>query len=229
MWFKVIGATKFSCLYVIVASFLSSLSLEQENDNLKQFLEFSKLHIIVQKLVDNLLPENCSRSVKDLIKLLQSQELEITINRKVSMTFQAHFFHFKSGNFLMSIPENFDPTMRQIYLASDVPASETKILYYVPCLKWYFNKFGKFCFFVKSILLHEVVITNAPKQFVASHANVHFFNKTLLLHVKQSLFFVVPIYCLHHLKPVKFATLRFSHKNAIQSIRRKFVGGDGNV
>ena len=149
MWFKVIGATKFSCLYVIVASFLSSLSLEQENDNLKQFLEFSKLHIIVQKLVDNLLPENCSRSVKDLIKLLQSQELEITINRKVSMTFQAHFFHFKSGNFLMSIPENFDPTMRQIYLASDVPASETKILYYVPCLKWYFNKFGKFCFFCK--------------------------------------------------------------------------------
>ncbi len=150
-WFQIISATnlQFCHLYTIVAAFLASLSLEKENIAFTHYLEISYLRQIVERLVNKLTPENCRRSVEELIKLLPGYELELDSNTKVYLSFQAHLFHYKTGTFLMSIPQVFDPTLRQIYLASDVPACESKILYYVPSLKSYSQKFGNFCFFCK--------------------------------------------------------------------------------
>ncbi len=112
-------------------------------------LEFPNLILLVKKLAEKLGPENCKRSIESLLKILPSYELDLNRTTKVTIAFQAHIFHYKTGNFLLSIPNQFDPTMRQIYFVSDIPVAESKVLHHMSSLKRYFKTFGKFCFFCK--------------------------------------------------------------------------------
>ena len=108
-----------------------------------------QLSFTVEKLLQKLSPENCKLPFEKLMKLLPTYELDLDNSTKVLFEFQAHIFHYKTGNFLMSIPENYDPHQRQIYLVSDMLTNDTQILYYISSLKNYFRRFGKFCFSCK--------------------------------------------------------------------------------
>ena len=81
--------------------------------------------------------------------MLPTYELEIDNSHKLFGSVQAHIFHHKTGNFLSSIPAQFDPTLRQIYLVADTANPEKQILQFIPSLTPFFKKFGKFCFFCK--------------------------------------------------------------------------------
>ncbi len=130
-----------------MAAFLSSFYLEKEIDNGK--LRMSQLSLTVEKLLKKMSVENCKLPLENLMNLLPTYELEIDNSTKVLFAFQAHIFHYKTGNFLLSIPETYDPKKRQIYLVSDMLTNNTQILYYIASLNKYFQKFGKFCFYCK--------------------------------------------------------------------------------
>ncbi len=128
---------------------MSSIYLEKEKTDFEEYVGLPKLHLLVAQITKHFSPENCARSVEELIKLLPNYELELDSTTKVSLAFQAHIFHYKSGNLLKSIPVDFDPTLRQIYLVSDIASGDSNIFHYIPSLKNYIQTFGKFCFFCK--------------------------------------------------------------------------------
>ncbi len=146
---------KYYTLFSIVAAIYNSLIKEEEL--LSEVCTLEKMEGIeseVQKIgyrLVNKLGEHMTKSLEKLMILLPKYELEFGKSKKVQFAFQAHLFHYKTGNFIKSIPSDFDPTLRQLYFAYETHENSTKLLHVIPFLNVFFKKFGKFCFFCKKI------------------------------------------------------------------------------
>ena len=150
LWFKIISPPdRFRNLHVLLAAILSTMSLEQSAEQVSVPDKLPILSTLVSTLVETIGLENSNLRLDKLIQILPNYELQLDESTKVLLNFQANFFHYKTGKFLASIPEQFNPTLRQIYLVSDIPLFEGLVLYYMPSLEKFIKKFGKFCFYCK--------------------------------------------------------------------------------
>ncbi len=123
----------------------SQISGTKWKGSLKIFL----LKSIVENLLQLINSSHVFQNIEELIKLLPNYNIQIDNGDEIPLKFQADFFHYKTGSFIASIPNEYDSTMRQIYLVTDQVSSEHQVLYFIPRLNPFFREFGTYCFYCK--------------------------------------------------------------------------------
>ncbi len=150
MWYSIITApTKNYSIFAIVAAILSSLGKEGKCKKFHIENDAEFLFEMTSQLLNSLGSENLNKPIEELFECLPNYKIEIEPCQKIQLAFQVHLFHFKTGNYVQSIPSEFNSKLRQIYFAIEKCENLIKYLYPIFSLNVFFERFGKFCFYCK--------------------------------------------------------------------------------
>ncbi len=148
-----------------MAAFFSALSNEGKSHIFNQTIlceNYDMFENIVKRLSCAIGEYNIQGSIEYFVNLLPNYYIELD-NSQINLKFQVQMFHTKSGNFIASIPKEFDSKLRQIYLATDSYDPEKQIFFLIPKLKSFYKKFGHYCVFCRKIFTSRGCIHKCSK------------------------------------------------------------------